>query len=59
VAPCLQTPSRHPGTEDDNAIAGLALDIRDPDRNRLERDRAVRARTVNGPLLGPKSGPFA
>jgi hypothetical protein len=31
---------RAPGTEDDDAIVGMAMDVRDLDRNRLERDRA-------------------
>src|SRR3954447_6583195 len=39
VAPRLQLVPRHPDGGNDDAIVGMAMDIRDLDRNRLERDR--------------------
>jgi hypothetical protein len=48
LAPSLQTfaPNR---TEDDDAIVGMAMGVRDPDRNCLERDRADHLRVaLNG-----------
>jgi len=49
LAPSLQTLARY-RTEDDDAIVGMAMDVRDPDRNCLERDRADHFRVaLNGP----------
>jgi hypothetical protein len=49
LAPSLQSlaPNR---TEDDDAIVSMAMDVRDPDRHGLERDRTDHLRAA---LSGP------
>ena len=46
MAPCLQKCFRHPHRRDDDAIVGMAMDVRDSDRKRLELDRAARLRAA-------------